>query len=329
MIVALSFSNANTNHLHYAKIIMANVTDNNDSVDSALQIFDLGEYEPTTYKEFTVLKSGHIDVNQSVEKKFQLVYDQENFNEVYKIFENNISQEIDFTKNYVAVLELGKKTSKDHSVKVTKIEEAHRYRTIFVETTILDENCPKGKESVLPFEIVSFPFSSYKETLFEESVKVLKCDEVNATDIPTTLSFRDLSISNYAQIAHDMDSTFQVVQDLKVYEDFYYNHINPISADKELPYVDFANETLVTLFLGNHGFYDIQVNSVKEYNNYIEVEIERDITGDYCAVPAVLLAPATFIVIEKTEKEIVFKETANVRVCEYPIWVFEEIYPDL
>ena len=329
MIVGLSFSNANTNHFHYAKVIMANVTDNNDSVDSALQLFELSKYELTTDKEFTVLKSGYIDVNTSMEKKFQVLYSQEKFNEAYKIFDSNTTSEIDFIKNYVAVLSLEDKSSKDYSVKVTKIEEANNYRTIFVETTVLNENCPKGEESVLPFEVVSFPFSSYKETLFKESVKVLKCDEVNATDIPTTLSFRDLLISNSGQVAHDMDSTFQVVQDLNVYEDLYYNHINPIGTNKELPYVDFANETLVTLFLGNSGFYDIQVNSVKEYNNYIEVEIERDITGDYCAIPAVLLAPATFIVIEKTEKEIVFKETANVRVCEYPIWAFEEIYPNL
>jgi len=317
MIVALSFSEASINNLNYAKTIMANVTADSSSVDSAINSLYLIEYRPLTNESFTVLKNGYLDVNESVEKKFQLVYDQEKFNEVYKTFDKNTTIEIDFTKQLVAVLELGKKTSKDYFVKVTKIEEVDNYRTIFVETTILDKNCPKGEELVTPFEIVAFDFnlSQYEETLFKESVKVLKCDEVNATDIPTTLSFRELLNSNHRLSALDMDSTFQIVQDSKVYEDLYYNHISPVGTDKELPYVDFANETLVALFLGSRGS-DIQVKSLKEYNNYIEVEIEREIVGDYCVIDASVPDSATFVVFQKTDKEIVFKDYPNVMVCE-------------
>lgn len=329
MIVGLSFANTNTEHLYYSKVIMANVTENNDSVDSALDIFDLVKYELTTDNVISVLKNGYIDANTSMKKKFQLVYNQENFNEVYKTFDSNATPEVDFTKNYVAVLELGYKISKDYSVKVTKIQEENRYRTIFVDTTVLDENCPGTGESILPFEIVSFPFESYKETLFQESVKVIKCDEVNTTDIASTINFRELNLGNYGAKAHNMDSTFHVVEDSSVYENLYYNHINPIGTDKELPYVDFSNEVLIALFLGRYGFYDLEVNSVKEYNNYIEIGITREIIDNYCAIPAVVTSPATFIVVPKTEKEIIFKENAQVRVCEYPLSGFETLYPDL
>lgn len=333
IIVSLSFAEAGFIETSDARTIMENITEDSSSVDSALNRIELAKSDgPPIGVDFTntdlnvsVLKSGYLDVNESVEKKFQLVYDQEKFNEVYKTFDNNTTPEVDFLKNYVAVLELGKKTSKNYSAKVTKIRETYHYRTIFVETTILDKNCPTEVETVVPFEIVSFPiqYQQYRETLFEESIKVIKCDEEETSDVFDTFSFREIELRDYnaliyTEVSYTMGQTLQVIQDAKVYEDIYYNHINPVGMDKELPYIDFQNETFLALFLRQYGStgYNTTVKSMKEYTNYIEVEIQRDMPGNYCAVGAAITAPATLIVLPKTEKEIIFKENANVKICE-------------
>jgi len=287
-----------------------------------IPVFFIGCKEDSSSMDvnFTVVKSGYTDVNKSVEKKFQLAYNQEKFDEIYKTLDSNATLQVDFKNNRVVVLTLGDKPSKEYSVKVTKIEEEDKYRTVFIETTIADESCLKDEEHVIPFEIITYPTPPYKEVLFQESIKVLTCNKVDLDETFDTVSFREVDLlTTYGEIGYEVDKRFEIVQDSKVFEDIYYNHINPVGVDKELPYVDFANETLLALFLGqygSYGVYDIKVTSIKEYDRYIEVEIQRNMPGNNCISGDSLTSPATFVTIPKTDKEIIFKEYANVKVCK-------------
>jgi hypothetical protein len=275
----------------------------------------------TLDSNYKVVSSGYLDVNESSTKKFQFIYNQASFDETYKTYSSDIAPTIDFSKENVAILQLGYKTSKEYSIQVTNITEEFLYRIIHIETTVLDESCPKGFESVAPFEIISFTSeindefnNSYKSNLFEESVKVIYCDSQTYSTNFDSLTIRELYLGDTVDIAYDIESTFEVVQNQNVYEDYFYNHIKPIGTDKELPYVDFENETLIVLFLGERG-YKMEVKSINEFSNHIEVSIERVIVDDFCTVETVETSPAVFLVIPKTQKEIIFKEYDNSGVC--------------
>ena len=271
---------------------------------------------PTSSK---TIKSGYVETNKSTEKQFQVIYSQEEFDKVYSSIYSGNAPKINFEKNCVFSFILGDRLSKDYSTKITAIQEEKVHIVVSLETTIVNENCLEEKKQVLPFNIVTSSGTSYKDVIFQESVKVIECSDENLSNTFETVSFREVDLmSSYGDLSYGVNKRLDVVQDSETFEYIYYNHINPLGYDKALPYIDFENETLIALFMRLYGYdgNDIKVTSVKEYNSYIEVEIENTLIGAGCPAGAAMSAPATFVAIPKTSKEIVFKEYANVDHCD-------------
>ncbi len=264
------------------------------------------------------------DTNQS--KRFQIVIPIE-FNKFYLNYvDNNPTPDIDFENNGILFLRDISQDLYTHDIRVKEIKGYSNYKEVFIETTIIKSVNKKIDGLSAPFEFISIP-KGFRNIIFNETI-IVENRDVNGdlidSDINDTfleLSFREVDLqksdSKYGQLGN-IPKRLEVVQTLEVFKELYENHINPVGIFKELPFINFEKETLLTLFMGGYGSggYAIRVTSVKEYDNYVEVKIENSMPGDYCIVTDSLTAPTTFVTIPKTNKEIVFKEYANVKICE-------------
>lgn len=124
----------------------------------------------------------------------------------------------------------------------------------------------------------------------------------------------------------NLSKRFQVIQDFQVFEYLYQNHVKALMITQpDIPFVDFENEIVLAVFMGEQGSgqYYIKILSIKEYNDYIEVELETIIPGNGCTVTEALTSPVDFVTIPKTDKKIIFKEYSKMTDIDSCIYDYE------
>ncbi len=266
------------------------------------------------------------DFNNS--KRFEMIYTKEAFSEIYLNYvHNNPTPDVDFNNNSVLILRTSNEYKYSLDTYVKEVKDYLSYTEISIETRMRIGGCNYLEDNLFAdIEFISIPKTG-KEVLLNEKIKIEGCTmygkqtDIDINETFLELSFREIDlINNYGETAYNTYKRLEVVQNLKVFEYLYQNHINPVGVDKELPFIDFEKETLLTLFLGLKGStgYDIKVKSIKEYEYYIEVEIENTLVGYGCPAGNALTSPVTFVTIPKTNKEIIFKEYTIPKRCEYP-----------
>ena len=86
----------------------------------------------------------------------------------------------------------------------------------------------------------------------------------------------------------------------------------------EIPEVDFQKKTLIALMMGTiyDGGHTIGVDSIYEYDSYIEIKINSNLAQTGYSVTHNIEAPVIIVSIAKTDKPIIFKEIANTtKLC--------------
>ncbi len=93
-----------------------------------------------------------------------------------------------------------------------------------------------------------------------------------------------------------------------------YGYYNP---NKEIPYIDFDRYEVIAVIdsIRNSGGYFIDIKKIKEYEDYILVEITYQKPGEGCIVPQVLTQPFIFIKIKKSDKVVKLKEIEEIYSC--------------
>ena len=267
-------------------------------------------------KNITTPSVTYYDTNMSNQKKFQVIDNKDDLDKIYQSLDVNNTLEIDFNKNNLVSLTLGKKLSNENTIKVTETkiinyDDDNSYLKVSVETTIKDENCIESREEVIPLNFATIP--KYRDILFDESIKYLNCNDENVSEEFDPIDFREVVST---EGGYEENKIIEVIQDSQKYEVIYNKFTSRV--DKTLPYVDFENEILLFISNGFYTSYDhnIKVLSVDENNQYIVVNIKNIYFGGECSVEEAEITPSTFVAIPKTDKEIIFKEFYHVEYCE-------------
>ena len=290
--------------------------------DSSCQInppSDLSFFELNNNKVFIIG-----DYNQS--KRFEIIYDSDRFNELYSNYvDSEYIPDVNFDNNFVLFF----RNSSQKYTNIIRVKEIKGYQLYseIVTQTLITKGKSKVRDNISAyFEFVSIP--KLGTTIFNESITIENYDEYGDlinNDINNTfveLPFEEIDLKKaeitYGEVA-DMDGKrLEVIQNLEVFGYLYKNFINPIGVDVDSPSIDFEKNTLLALFMGRYGSggYDIKVKWIKEYEDYVEVDIENTLVGYGCPASSSLTSPAIFVTIPKTDKEVIFKEYASFTNCE-------------
>lgn len=81
--------------------------------------------------------------------------------------------------------------------------------------------------------------------------------------------------------------------------------------------VDFAQNTVIAVFLGSHstGGYGIQIVKIVENPRVMEILVKEISPGPECDVTQAFTQPYHIVKIQKTDKEIIFKTTEEITKC--------------
>jgi len=87
---------------------------------------------------------------------------------------------------------------------------------------------------------------------------------------------------------------------------------------KPVPVIDFETQMVLLVALGErtNGGYAIKLNEIREKDKYIEVDVVESQPGKTCVTPSVIVYPYEIVVVEKSEKEVVFKDLQQIIACE-------------
>ncbi len=84
--------------------------------------------------------------------------------------------------------------------------------------------------------------------------------------------------------------------------------------------INFNEKMLIAVFQGqkNTGGYSIEITSMKEFDDYIEVNVKEISPGEGCLVTEALSSPYHIVEVKKTNKEIRFNIRQETTECDYP-----------
>ena len=122
----------------------------------------------------------------------------------------------------------------------------------------------------------------------------------------------------YSGINGDIDDDLQnrqiiIIRDEDEYERLYKQY-NPY---EDIPYVDFMRYEVIAIIsdVKRTGGYDIKIRSIKEYQNYILLDIVYQEPGSSCLVTEALTQPFVFVKIKRSYKSIKIKEEKQIYSC--------------
>lgn len=118
--------------------------------------------------------------------------------------------------------------------------------------------------------------------------------------------------SNYSEF------TTKEILNIKELSDVWVNLFAKYDRKPPIPLIDFENKMLIALALGerNSGGYSIQVNSILETKNNININVSENKPGSTCMTSSVMVYPFQLIEIPRTAKRITFTKTVNINECD-------------
>lgn len=271
------------------------------------------------YKE----KGGEIINDYNESKRFEVISDSDRFNELDSKYKSNTSliPYVNFEDEIALFLRNRGQISYTQSFNAKLARVYEDYTEILIETKVKKGECTSTDDrDIAPFIFYSMP--KKHNIILKESMKIESCDkygnlvEVDIGDFEE-IPFSEVDLMTYKSYGDTiMYKRLEVVQNLEVFKYLYYSYIYPHDTSRELPEIDFEKNTLLAIFMGVQPAtrYYIEVERVKEYENYIEVEVNNIYNSCQMQSPAES-SPVTFVTIPKTDKEILFNEYVTFR-CE-------------
>jgi hypothetical protein len=134
----------------------------------------------------------------------------------------------------------------------------------------------------------------------------LKVTEINFTEIETGKN------SNYTAF------TTEEIHSIKELSAVWLNLFAKYDRKPPIPIIDFENKMLIAIALGkrNSGSYSIQVKSILETKNGININASENKPGASCNTSSVMVYPFQLIEIPRTAKKITCTKTVEVNECD-------------
>lgn len=102
----------------------------------------------------------------------------------------------------------------------------------------------------------------------------------------------------------------QVVSDSSEFASLWDEHVAAFSPMPAQPAVDFGNRMVVAAFSGQRRStgYEVTIGEVTEFDEFVDVIINHESPGENCATNPVLTQPHHMVVLDATDKPVVFTE---------------------
>jgi len=244
-------------------------------------------------------------------KNFELIRDQERFSKLYQMSSADVLT-INFETNTILALIAGEQNSGYRSV-ISAIKKYRGYSVLDINTTIRSSQCNESNTKLSPATFIKIPKINplKKHIILHENISVEACKPEQIVE-EKELLYTDISHIYEIDQSSITYKKYQVIQTAKEFDSLSLN-----ASLIEKPQVDMENSTVIALYLGTQSTIanDLNVKSIKEYKDYVEVTIESSIYKYGCAVPTMLGSPFKIISLQKTEKPIIFNEFMNEKHC--------------
>jgi len=206
--------------------------------------------------------------------------------------------DIDFEKRNVIGIFLGDRQTAGFSVEIEKIEESKDFFTIFLK----EKQPQKGEivkaEITQPFLIIETK-KTIKNIVFENSsLEKVTLEELRFKNIE---SGSDSGIKEFSK---------KIAKTKEEFSDLYKEHLSKqkLITTPIFPYVDFNNEMIAAIFLGERpsSGYNIKVTKVTKTNSRITIFANEETPEDKAFTYSIVTSPYTFITIPKNNLPINF-----------------------
>lgn len=110
-----------------------------------------------------------------------------------------------------------------------------------------------------------------------------------------------------------------VVRDVNAFGELWAEHSLGFAPQPAQPDVAFGTDMVIGAFMGERptGGYSIEIEDVRENDEFIVVEVEMETPGDNCDVTQAVTQPHHMIVLADSEKLVQFNEsTVEAPACE-------------
>ena len=114
------------------------------------------------------------------------------------------------------------------------------------------------------------------------------------------------------------DSLRIVIRDAKAWREVWERIHKPFSPEPPLPKVDFSRELVVVVALGTRptGGYGIIVDRAYQRDDRLEIIVRKQSPGQTCFTTQSITQPFDIVLVPKTERLVVFRETEVVHECQ-------------
>jgi len=114
------------------------------------------------------------------------------------------------------------------------------------------------------------------------------------------------------------DSLRIVIRDAKAWRKIWQRIHTPFSPEPALPEIDFSRQLVVVVALGTRptGGYGIIVDRAFQRDNRLEIKVRKQSPGQTCFTNQSVTQPVDIVLIPKTERSVVFRETEVVHECQ-------------
>lgn len=102
-----------------------------------------------------------------------------------------------------------------------------------------------------------------------------------------------------------------VIRDINDFTAMWNDHVDNVFPQPAQPEVDFGTDMVIAAFMGQQptGGYSIEVEEVRENDEFLVVEIEMETPGDNCVVTQAVTQPFHIVLVPDTELPVQFMET--------------------
>ena len=110
-----------------------------------------------------------------------------------------------------------------------------------------------------------------------------------------------------------------VIRDEDTFTEFWADHTALMAPQPAQPDVDFGERMVIAAFLGQRstGGYNIQVEDIRENDEFMIVEVEIETPGDNCTLTQAVTQPHHVVVLDDSDKPVQFSETTvEADACE-------------
>lgn len=113
------------------------------------------------------------------------------------------------------------------------------------------------------------------------------------------------------------DKRLTVIRNINDFSELWYEHTSIVSPQPAQPEVAFGSEMVVAAFAGTKptGGYSLEITSIDEYEQRIDVTVELGRPGDDCVTTQAETHPYHMVAIPDSDKSVMFNEVETGNGC--------------